>query len=106
MALTQLDRTNAPAGFSPLIYTPADGVNLAYNEAVAFIPTPDSPVGFDLDGIYYASFDAYRVTHLPTGALVSIRLIRQGETVGWMPLENVFKLDNAAERIPGSAVKG
>lgn len=84
----------------PLTYDRANGINLVYGEPVAFIPTPDSPAGFDLNGEYYGTFDACRITQTRTGERVQVLVIRQSEAL-WLPMENVFKLPNAAERIPG-----
>lgn len=83
----------------PVTYTPDDGVNLTYGEPVAFYPSADSPAGFDLDGEYYGVFDAFRVDQSKDGVTVKVRVIRQGDRL-WVPLANVFKLRDAAERIP------
>lgn len=85
--------------FLPVTYTPDDGVNIVYGEEVAFYPSADSPAGFDLDGEYYGVFDAFRVDKSKAGTQVKVRIIRQGDTL-WIPLANVFKLRDAAERIP------
>lgn len=84
---------------TPVTYTPDDGVNLVYGEPVAFYPSADSPAGYDLDGEYYGVFDAFRVDQSKAGVTVKIRVIRQGDRL-WVPLANVFKLRDAAERIP------
>ena len=83
----------------PLTYTIYDGLNLTYGEAVAFYPCADSPSGFDLDGEYYGAFDAFRVVRDREGTRIQVRVIRQGDRL-WLPLANVFKLRDAAARIP------
>lgn len=83
----------------PLTYTPDNGLNLVYGESVAFYPSADSPSGFDLDGEYYGAFDAFRVVKSREGTLIQVRIIRQGDRL-WLPMTNVFKLRDAASRIP------
>lgn len=85
--------------FLPVTYTPDDGVNLVYGEPVAFYPSADSPAGFDLDGEYYGTFDAFRVDQSKAGTQIKVRVIRQGDRL-WLPLANVFKLRDADRRIP------
>ncbi len=88
-----------PAHLFRVTYTPDDGVNLTYGEAVAFYPTADSPAGYDLEGEYYGSFDAYRIVQERAGMTVQVRVIRLGSRL-WLPMTNVFKLRDAENRIP------
>ena len=86
---------------APVTYSRETGVNLVYGEPVVFIPTPDSPTGFDLDGEYYGTFDAYYATRSRIREQVTIRVLRQNETL-YLPIVNVFKLPDAARYIPGA----